>query len=386
MNIKEYEDKGIPVEETLMSKVLQDAGYTTGIVGKWHLGHAPEYHPNRRGFDNFYGFLGGGHDYLPERYVATYARQKKNGKKVFNEYIVPLQYNGKEVTETEYMTDALSRESARFIKEAAAKDKPFFLFVSYNAPHTPLPAKEEDLAHYASIKNEDRRIYCAMVHAVDRGVGRVVEALESSGESKNTLVVFLSDNGGKIGKGADNSPLKRGKGSVYEGGIRVPMFFHWPGKIPAGKTVDWPITALDYYPTFASLAKATIPEGKALDGENILEGLVTGNDPRAGKILFSMRHYAAFSNLGIRMNHWKACCVGKRWELYDANSDPGEEKDLSKQHPKVLDKMIDAAEAWSKEHTQPQWFHSRAARDKWFEMDMPNPEAVFSEKARMRNR
>ena len=384
LNIEAWKSKGIPVEETLISKVLQDAGYFTGIVGKWHMGFAPEYHPNKRGFDDFYGFLGGGHDYMPERYVATYARQKKAGKKVFNEYIVPLQHNRKEVKETEYMTDALSREGARFIKEASGKDKPFFLFVSYNAPHTPLQAKEEDLKHYANIEDETRRTYCAMVHAVDRGVGRLVETLEATGQAKDTLIVFLSDNGGKTGKGADNSPLKRGKGSVYEGGIRVPMFFHWPDQVPAGKKIDWPVSALDFYPTFANLADANVPEGRSIDGKDILEGLLSGKDPREGEPLFSMRHYAAFSNLGIRVDNWKACCVGKRWALFDVVGDPGEESDLSGQRTELLDKMIEAAEDWAESHTQPQWFHTEKAGAVWNENNMPNPEALFSDKARRR--
>lgn len=384
LNIEEYKSKGIPVEETMISKVLQDAGYFTGIVGKWHMGFTPEFHPNVRGFDDFYGFLGGGHEYFPKKYRSVFARQSKAGKKVFNEYITPLEHNGQRVDETEYMTDALSREGARFIEDASTKDAPFFLFVSYNAPHTPLQAKEEDLKHCASIEDEKRRTYAAMVHAVDRGVGEVVEALNSTGEMKDTLIVFLSDNGGKLGAGANNGPLKRGKGSVYEGGIRVPMFFHWPDRVPAGQKFDWPVSALDFYPTFAALGKASIPDDKSLDGKNIWDGLIGGKDPRNGEMLFSMRHHAAFSNVGIRQDNWKATCVGKRWALYDVADDLGEESDLSQQHGEQLDKMIDAAQAWSQQHSQPQWFHSRESRDKWNEMGMPNPEAVFSEKARRR--
>jgi len=225
-----------------------------------------------------------------------------------------------------------------------------------------------------------------MVHAIDRGVGRIVESLNATGEMKDTLIVFLSDNGGKTGAGADNTPLKRGKGSVYEGGIRVPMFFHWPDQIPSGAKVDWPVSTLDFYPTFAGLAKAKLPNGKSIDGENIWGGLATGDDPRAGKMLFSIRHHVAFSNLGIRMDKWKACCVGKRWTLFDVNADPGEETDLSNQQPELLDKMIGGAEAWSQQHTRPQWFHAEKARDKWSEMNMPNPEAIFSDKVRRRKR
>jgi len=342
------------------------------------MGFTPEFHPNRRGFDDFYGFLGGGHDYMPDRYRGIFERQSKSGKQVFNEYITPLEHNGKQVDETEYMTDALSREGVRFIKEASAKDDPFFLFVSYNAPHTPLQAKEEDLAKYVDIKDGKRRTYAAMVHAVDRGVGEIAEALRSTGEMEDTLIVFLSDNGGKIGAGANNGPLKRGKGSVYEGGVRVPMFFHWPKHVPAEQKYDWPVSALDFYPTFVRLADATIPDNKSIDGKDIFDAIVGGKDPRDGEMLFSMRHHAAFSNVGVRQDNWKATCIGKRWALYDMENDLSEESDLSKQNGDQLDKMIDAAKSWSEQHSQPQWFHSRSARDKWNEMEMPNPEAIFS--------
>ena len=197
--------------------MLQNAGYYTGAVGKWHMGYDQDFYPNTRGFDDFYGFLGGGHDYLPERFNSIYDRQKKAGKEFFNDYIAPLEHNGKEVRETQYITDALSREAVRFINEASTKEKPFFLYLAYNAPHMPLQATDADLALYQHIKDEKRRTYAAMVHAVDRGAGQITKALRQNDAFSNTLVVFLSDNGGKIGGGSNNAPLTQGKGSVYEG-------------------------------------------------------------------------------------------------------------------------------------------------------------------------
>jgi arylsulfatase B len=225
LGIESYNRKGIPVGEKLISTVLQEAGYYTGAIGKWHLGIDPQFHPNQRGFDDFFGFLGGGHEYFPEKYVPIYERQRKAGNEHFNEYIVPLEHNGKQVTETEYMTDALSREGVRFVNDAATRGQPFFLYLAYNAPHTPLQAKQEDLAVYAHIKDEKRRTYAAMVHAVDRGVGQVVDALKQTSEFDNTLIVFLSDNGGKLGAGASNRPLKQGKGSVHEAAFACPCSF-----------------------------------------------------------------------------------------------------------------------------------------------------------------
>ncbi|WP_442505137.1 sulfatase-like hydrolase/transferase [Novipirellula sp. SH528] len=377
LGIEEYNRQGISVDETLISTVLQGAGYYTGVMGKWHLGIDSQFHPNNRGFDDFYGFLGGGHDYFPEKYTATYERQKKAGKTVFNDYVLPLEHNGKEVNETEYMTDALSREGVRFVNDAAKKDQPFFLYLSYNAPHTPLQAKEEDLAKYAGIDDEKRRTYAAMVHAVDRGVGEVVKALEQTDELNNTLIVFLSDNGGKEGAGSDNTPLNKGKGSVYEGGFRVPMFFHWPSVVPAGKRFEHPVSTLDFYPTFARLAGATVPTDKELDGKDIWQDFLADRSSRTGQPIFAMRHYAEFSNVGIRQDQWKACCIGKHWTLFNINEDISETKDLSRSYPEVLQNMISAAEKWSHGHTQPLWFYTAKEGEKWTENEMPNPEAIF---------
>lgn len=398
---EDYNRKGIPVSETLISKTLQSAGYFTGAVGKWHMGIDPQFHPNKRGFDDFYGFLGGGHEYFPQKYGPIYARQFKAKKKHFNDYIVPLQHNGKQVTETEYMTDALSREGVRFVKQAAARqedvrkpnaenadagtaaaktvgnDSPFFLYLAYNAPHSPLQAKADDLKLYANIKDEKRRTYAAMVHAVDRGVGLVVDALKATGTFNNTLIVFLSDNGGKLGLGANNTPLKQGKGSVCEGGFRVPMFFHWPGTVPAGRKFEHPVTALDFYPTFASLGNADVAASQQLDGKNIWPQFIDGKNPRPNEPIFAMRFHATFGNVGVRRDQWKASCIGKKWQLFNIEDDIGETTDVGDQNPEVLKSMISATKAWSQSHVQPEWFDNESAGKRWIENGMPNYPALF---------
>ncbi len=298
LGIEEYNRQGVPVDETLISTVLQGAGYYTGAVGKWHMGIDTPYHPNTRGFDEFYGFLGGGHMYFPEKYEAIYQRQFRMKKGNINEYVLPLEHNDAAVPETEYLTDALSREAIRFLEKAAGKDQPFFLYVAYNAPHTPLEAKQDDLQEYANIADEKRRTYAAMVHAIDRGVGRLIATLKATGQWNNTLIVFFSDNGGKISASATNRPLRDGKGSTYEGGYRVPMFFHWPGQVPSGVRYDHPVTALDFYPTFVALAGAAIPPGKQLDGVNIWDALLAGHDPRAGRMIYALRHRDGYSDVG----------------------------------------------------------------------------------------
>ena len=376
--IEEYNKEGIPVSETLISTVLQDAGYYTGAVGKWHMGIASQFHPNARGFDDYYGFLGGGHNYFPDQYRPIYERQLRAGKKHFNEYIIPLEHNGRQVRETEYLTDALSREAARFVRDAAKKDRPFFLYLAYNAPHTPLEAKEEDLKEYANIVDEKRRTYAAMVHAVDRGVSKVVDTMKNAGQFDDTLIIFLSDNGGKLSAGATNRPLAKGKGSTCEGGYRVPMFFHWPKHVPAGERFDHPVSSLDFYPTFAGLAGAKIPDRKVLDGKDIWDDLLSGNNPRRDEMIYALRHHAGFSDVGARRDQWKICREGNGpWRLYDLKEDIGEQRDSSKEHPELVRSMVSKVEKWSRSHTEPRWFDDLKARDNWIETGMPNYEQTF---------
>ncbi len=380
LGIEAYNKLGIPVDQTLISTTLQRSGYRTGAIGKWHMGIAPQYHPNTRGFDDYYGFLGGGHQYFPQRYDPIYRRQLANGTKHFNEYIVPLQHNGKEVKETEYMTDALSREAARFVKESASDDKPFFLYVAYNAPHMPLEAKEADLVKFAHIDDEKRRVYAAMVYAVDRGVGRLVDALKETDALDNTLIVFLSDNGGKIGGGSNNAPLRQGKGSVCEGGIRVPMFFHWPAAVPSGKRYDHPVTALDFYPTFARLGGAELPDDQPLDGVDIWDAFLQGRSAREDQPIYALRHWNGFHNVGIRQGNWKLTKLGPKsaWNLFDIDKDISESNDVVDQHPEVARKMVQAAKEWAQHHTTPRWFDNEKAAQSWTDKHMPVYESTFA--------
>jgi len=379
LGIEEYNAKGIPESETLISTTLQRAGYSTGAVGKWHMGINPEFHPNVRGFDDYYGFLGGGHRYFPSQYRPAYERMLKTGKLPINEYFVPLQHNGVDVEETEYITDALSREAARFIDEAAPRDKPFFLYLAYNAPHSPLEAKENDLALYSDIKDIKRRTYAAMVHAVDRGVGRLVDTLKRNDVYENTLIVFLSDNGGKLSLGATNHPLRMGKGSVSEGGYRVPMLFHWPKKLKSGQTFPHPVTSLDFYPTFAALAQATVPSSQELDGTDLSAALQDGSNPRAGEPLFALRHRSGFTDASARRDDWKIRREGtSNWMLFNIAEDITESTDLRAQHPELVQEMVAEMEAWSRPHPPPEWFYTLEEGQQWEADTMPHFDETFS--------
>lgn len=371
--------EGIDLNEKFMSKMLQESGYRTGLVGKWHLGAIEKYHPNNRGFDDFYGFLGGGHNYHPKDYKTKYAKAKERGAKVIWDYLSPLEHNGKEVTnDNEYLTDVLSNQGVRFIQESSKKDNPFFLFMSYNAPHTPLEAKKEDIEVFSNIKNKNRRIYAAMVYAVDRGVHKLVESLKASGEYENTLIIFYSDNGGRKDKGATNYPLKEGKGSVYEGGYRVPMFFHWKGVVPEGRIYSNPISALDLYPTFAKLADANIPSSKTLDGKDMWDNFMMNKEVRTGDNIFTMRHRNGFSDVGVRNGKWKAVkAYRQKWKLFDIEKDISESEDISSSHPTILKKLVTDAEQWSKTHIQPKWWHNKKTGDDWKSDKMPHFDKTF---------
>ncbi|MCB9875740.1 MAG: sulfatase-like hydrolase/transferase [Planctomycetaceae bacterium] len=369
---RRYTDQGITTEETLISTVLKDAGYRTGIMGKWHLGQQAEFHPNNRGFDDFFGFLGGG-----ILYFGPY-RANNNAGNVWDYKRFP-EHNGVDVTtltENDYMTDVLSREGVRFIKESATTKDPFFLFMSYNAPHTVLAATEEDLAKFPNLAGK-RQTYAAMVYALDRGVGELVDALKASGKYDNTLIVFLSDNGGRTDQGASNHPLQGGKGDTTEGGYRTPMFFHWPQVIKPDQRYDHPVTALDFYPTFARLAGAQIPADKQLDGKDIWDAFLAGRSARQGELIYTVRHHNADSNVGARRDEWKVCRTAGGWKLFNITKDIGEQHDLSAKHPEILSQLVAEVRQMCESHTQPLWFDNDKQAAEWKDSGMPNYDKTF---------
>jgi len=371
-------DDGVPVSETFISNVLADAGYFTAAIGKWHLGFSPRFQPNNRGFDEFYGFLSGGHEYFPEQYRAKYKKQKEAGVENIWEYLKPLIHNTKEVKETEYITDALSRETIRIINESANRENPFFIYLAYNAPHVPLQAKEEDMAQFPGIEDKDRKTYAGMVYAVDRGVGDIIDALKQTNQYNNTLIVFLSDNGGHTGHGASNEPLRGRKGDAWEGGFRTPMFFHYPEKIKAGSEFHIPVSSLDFYPTFAKLADAEIPEGKVLDGTDIWDDILEGKDELKNRPIYVCRYREDYCDAGTRIADWKATKMNDQpWKLFKIDEDPGETNDLSRQFPAKLEQMVLGMKDWSENHVTPLWYYTDSDRKNWGKGILPDYETTF---------
>lgn len=393
LDLEDYNEKGIPESETLVSTVLQNAGYVTGCIGKWHLGDAKPFQPNSRGFDEFFGFLSGGHQYYPS--ITDKVEPKVNDYQFF------LRRNDQEIRSPEgaYLTDMLSQEAVDFIRRSSEEEKPFFLYLAYNAPHSPLQGKTEDLEFLypdhepENPKNginfqdyEGRQNYVAMMYAMDRGIADITAALKDpngdgdTGDSmeENTLVIFLSDNGGKILQAGNNAPLQDDKGSTMEGGIRVPMFMCWPGKIKAGAVFEHPVLALDFYPTFAGLAGATVPEEKVLDGKDIWSDLLAGNNPRPSEPIFWLRHHGGINEVAIRRGNLKAYRKGFGfWKLYDVTNDAEESADLAKTNTELIQQLITDGAEWSKTHQDPQWHDTAAGIKSWKEKGMPQYEKTF---------
>ncbi len=386
-NLSDYSAHGVSTEETFFSKVLQDSGYRTGLVGKWHLGEDPQYRPNVRGFDYFYGMLGGGHVYHTSDFVRV-ADYDPNNKSIW-QYKTPLMENEEFASEAgydenRYITDMLTDAGVDFITRESTKDSPFFLFMSYNAPHTPEQAKSSDEQALKKILGENaateakRLTYTAMVYAVDRGVARIVEKLKEVDQFDNTLIVFLSDNGGRINDAsANNAPFRAGKTSVYEGGIRVPMFWHWPAGLTPSR-YPHVVSALDLYPTFLSLAGARVPEHKQLDGFDLSAAVTTSKNVREDVPLYFVMHIPdrGLNQSAVVQGSDKWFTNGDgHWRYFDLREDPRERTPLKNADKDLVQSLYD----WTCTHIRPEWFDdSRYGWEKaWDQNAMPNWKKTF---------
>lgn len=344
---------GLPLSETTLADSLRAAGYITGAIGKWHLGAHPQFHPNRRGFDDFFGFLGGGHRYFPGSVVEVEIGAGKKATVTGEaEQNAPILRNTTEIPEVGELTTRLGKEATASINRYAGSQKPWFLYLAFNAPHTPMQARADQLARFTSITDERRRTYAAMVATVDEAVGRMLDALDATGQRERTLIFFISDNGGPMTKrnanASVNSPLRGQKGDVFEGGIRVPFLVSWPAKIPAGRTYSQPIIALDILPT-ALAAAGTTRDAKlaALDGVDLLPFLTGKNNaaPHA-RLYWRMDGGEAYA---VREGNWKWLRTYQNApQLYDLSTDLGETRDLAATRPEVAARLAAAAADWNR--------------------------------------
>ena len=338
---------GLPLSEKTLGDRLRALGYRTGLVGKWHLGHTFRYRPNQRGFDRFEGFLRGSRSYLP------YPRPKPE---------LVIQVDGRPTAEEGHVTDRFGDAAVRFIAEH--HDEPFFLLVSFTAPHGPLQPREEDLAALASIEPARRRKYAGLVKGLDDNVGRILAALAEHGIADDTLVVFTNDNGGPESTGARNQPLRGGKADLFEGGIRVPLAMRWPGRIEAGTTVDDPVIALDFLPTFVALAGGAVESEWELDGIDLsarLLGQVDALEPRA---LF-WRLGGPGREIAVRRGPYKLHFADRRKDrsptLHDLARDPREAHDRAVEEPELVAELTTLLGAWEAEQIDPKWRFERVA-------------------------
>ena len=326
---------GLPLTEQTMGDVFHENGYRTAAIGKWHLGKQPGMHPNDRGFDLFYGMLGGSREYF---------YNPKGSDKPGHERA--LQLNGKQVKFDGYFTDRLTDKAVEFIE---ADEKPFFMYLAYNAVHNPMQATEEDLARF---KGHPRQKLAAMTWALDRGVGRVVESLKKSGKFDNTLIFFLSDNGGARTNTSSNLPLKGFKGNKFEGGHRVPFFVVYNGEIKGGQHFDGLSSSLDIFKT--SLDAAGIQKTKhELDGISLLPYLKGEKQGDPHKVLY----WRKMDTRAIREGDYKMILTRNvDTVLYNIREDIEEMHNLKDQEPKIYQRLAKKLEKWEKkECVDPLW-------------------------------
>jgi len=332
---------GLPLSEETIADILKRSGYTSTAIGKWHLGTHPALHPIKRGFDEFFGFVDGGHQYLPENWTINDITQTRNQN---DGYKTKILRGTKPIEEKEYLTDALSREAVEFIDRNSKK--PFFVYLAYNSPHGPLQATSKYLDRFSSIQNPKRKIYAAMVSAMDDGIGAVLKEIKDKGIEKNTIVIFLSDNGGPENDNASNNGVLRGqKSNFWDGGIKVPFAIQWPAKIKAGTVYNKPIISLDILATITATINSKINPKKPLDGVNLLPYLDEKNTNAPHEYLF-WRNFDQ-DMIAVRTEQNKIVVtknVGE--ELFNSLVDISEAKNLISQDRQTFDKLMQQWKVW----------------------------------------
>jgi len=338
---------GLSLDETPLPQLLKNAGYKTGMVGKWHLGSTEKFNPINRGFDEYFGFLGGANSY-------------NHGKTIVSNIV-----RGTEpVDEKEYLTDAFAREAVAYVDKQ--KNAPFFLYLTFNAVHTPLQASPKHDIDIDRIPNPNRRTYASMLFAMDDAIGKLLAKLDKENLTENTLIFFISDNGGPESVNfSDNGHLKGVKATTWEGGIRVPFFVQWKAVLPKGKVYDNPVIQLDILPTVLAASGGEYSHKKKLDGVNLLPYFKGENKEPPHDALY----WRFGAQMAIRMGDWKltkapgedikfnradmASAEGSH--LYNLKEDIGEQKNLSATNPEKVKALTQAWNQWNKDLEKPAW-------------------------------
>lgn len=364
---------GLPVNEKTVADRLRAVGYATSLVGKWHLGGTAEFHPQRRGFDEFFGFLHEGHFYVPPPWhgVTTWLRRRAlpgggkgrwtspDGRVIWSTHMGgnepdydadnPLLRESQPVDEKENLTDAFTREACDFIERHRAQ--PFFLYLAYNAVHSPLQGDDRYMAKLAHIPDIQRRIFASMFAHLDDSIGKVREKLRELKLEENTMIFFLSDNGGPTKElTSSNAPLRGGKGDLWEGGIRIPFIFSWKGHFPEGRVIHTPAISMDATATALEVGRA--PKAPDQDGVSLLP-LLTGQ--QADQNPHDTLYWRVGKLNALRSGPWKLFRKVHAWELYNLDADIAETTNLAAQEPAKVLELSERWEAWNAQQIPPLW-------------------------------
>ncbi|MDB4707285.1 sulfatase-like hydrolase/transferase [Akkermansiaceae bacterium] len=322
---------GVPLDEVFIPQRLKPAGYVSGALGKWHLGLTEEYHAMNRGFDEFYGFMGrGAHPYFDHSDMDH-----------------PIYRGLKPIKEEGYLTTRITEEAVGFINRH--KEESFFLYVAYNAVHSPPEAPDEDIKNVTGNKKRDTLM--AMIKHLDLGVGEIVSSLKKHNIFDNTLLIFLTDNGGSKTMSANNAPLRGFKQMDYEGGVHVPFIVSWPAQLKGGKKCEVPMWSIDLFATALDAAGLPMPKEKALDGKSILPALKGETEKLHDEFYWSSA--GEKGKWAIRSGNWKLVAEKKRIELFNLKKDLSETTDLAAKHPKVVSELTAKYNAWLDEMADP---------------------------------
>lgn len=349
--------QGLPPSEITLAEALSSAGYATAAIGKWHLGHGEYSLPLNRGFDYHYGFYEAFSLFAPvddpdivnvrlddfaDRHIW---RQGRRG-------LSAIRRQGEIIEESGYLTERIADEAIGFLREN--RDRPFFLYVPFSAPHTPFQAPREYVERFDHVRDPIKRVYYAMIAALDDDVGRILDELERSNLTENTLIIFAGDNGGAAYTGAtDNGSLKGGKFTNFEGGVNVPAMLRWDGVVPSGTVHDAPVSLLDFFPTCLAAAGIPLPEDRVIDGVDLLPFVTGRTDDPPHRALFFKSDY----NHAVRAGRWKLIrnLESAAVHLYDLVEDPGEANNLAADRPVVVDELTEILDSFVHELPGPAW-------------------------------
>jgi len=354
---REVKQEGLPLEQLTMAEFFKQNGYTTGMVGKWHLGYHSPSLPNQRGFDHFYGFTEAFSLYAPENSPGIVNAQlgEFTDRHMWNQgrgNHCAIKQNDKTVYPEDYITFRFANEAVNFIDKN--KDKPFFLYVPFSAPHTPFQAPKNYYDKFAHIEDHNKRVYYAMIAALDDAVGSITKKVRELGLEENTVIVFASDNGAatylNVG---NNTPLKGGKFTLFEGGINVPFLMQWKGAIQANTVVNHPVSLIDIFPTMAAAAGLKLPENENFDGVNLLPAITNNVSEAPHEAMFWRSGY----NRAIRKGNWKMIVDERNMliHLYHLGDDKYEAKNIRETYPDIVSSLMDEMMAWDESMTKPTW-------------------------------